>query len=167
MTATEEGTLKAGLLMEAAQTHQQQAQLALDRLSAHTAGLDEVVREEIRETLLTQLHALAADVHGACEALRSLKRVAAVRLTLWSLGIMLLATLAPFALVYNVLPSAGEIATLSARREELNARIAQLAQAGADLELRRCGVAQRLCVRIERGTPSYGQDRDFLIVRGH
>jgi hypothetical protein len=159
--------MKAGLLMEAAQAHQQLAETALERLHAHTAGLDQVVRGEIRDTLLEELHALIDDVRRAQEALRTVQRAAGVRLTLWSFGIMLLAAAMPLALVYSVLPSAAQIAALSARREELNQHIAQLVQAGADLQLRHCGVAQRLCVRIDRSAPPYGESRDFLVVKGH
>jgi hypothetical protein len=165
--ATQEITMKAGLLMEAAQAHQQAAETALERLRSHTAGLDEVVRGEIRDTLLEELHALVDDVRGAQEALRALQRVAGLRLTFWSLGILSLASALPFALVYSVLPTAGQVAALSTRREELNEHIARLVQVGADVELRHCGVAQRLCVRIERSAPAYGEGRDFLVVKGH
>jgi hypothetical protein len=164
---TTQEVMNTGLLMETAQAHQQIAETALERLRNHTAGLDEVVRGEIRDTLLEELHGLVDDVRHAQAALRGLQRVAGLRLTLWTCGILALAAALPFALVYTVLPSAGEVAALSARREELNGHIARLVQEGADVELRRCGVAQRLCVRIERGAPAYGEGRDFLVVKGH
>ena len=49
--------MKLGLLMEAAQAQQGLAAQALERLREHTAGLDAVVREEIRATLIEELQA--------------------------------------------------------------------------------------------------------------
>lgn len=165
--SAQEGTVQAGLLMEAAEAHQGLAACALERLREHTAGLDAVVRAQIRDTLLEELHALAADVRHAQLALRTLQRVATLRLTLWSLGIMSLAAALPFALALRVLPSAAEVATLGAQRDALNRDIARLTAAGGNLELRRCGAALRLCVRIERGAPLYGEGRDFMVVKGY
>jgi hypothetical protein len=35
------------------------------------------------------------------------------------------------------------------------------------MELRRCGDAQRLCVRVDRSAPAYGAGADFFIVKGY
>jgi hypothetical protein len=167
MAAMEGDAMQAGLLMEAAQAQQELAAGALQRLREHAAGLDEVVRGEIRHALLEELHALTADVQRAQESLRALQRRAGIQLMLWSVLVMTLAAGVPFALVYSVLPTGAQVAALSVRRELLETRMAHLTQAGADLELRHCGTTQRLCVQIERGAGSYGDGRDFLIVKGH
>jgi len=78
----EDETLKLGLLMEAAQAQQTLAATALDRLREHTAGLDRVVREEIRATLLEEMQALDEESRRAAEALRRLQRTANLRLIL-------------------------------------------------------------------------------------
>ena len=64
----EDETLKLGLLMEAAQSQQTLAATTLERLREHTAGLDAIVREEIRATLLEEMRALYEDSRRAAEA---------------------------------------------------------------------------------------------------
>jgi hypothetical protein len=163
----EEDTLKLGLLMEAAQTQQTLAEKTLDRLREHAAGLDAIVREEIRATLLEELRALGDDSHRAAQALRKLQRTASVRLVGWSAVIMSFAAVLPFALTWSLLPTGTEVQSLAARRDELTANIARLSSQGGNVQLRHCGSAQRLCVRVERGAPAYGPAGDFLVVKGY
>ena len=59
--AVDDATMKFGLLMESAQTHQKMAETHLERLRAHTEDLDGVVREEIRRTLVEELAELTAE----------------------------------------------------------------------------------------------------------
>jgi hypothetical protein len=160
-------TLKLGLLMEAAQSQQTLAATTLDRLREHTAGLDAIVREEIRATLLEEMRALGDDSRRASEALRRLQRTANLRLIAWSAAIMTLASLLPCAIALRLLPTRVEIQALGARRDELTANIARLSGEGGNVELRRCGASQRLCVRVERSAPAYGAAGDFLIVKGY
>ena len=61
--------MKVGLLMEAAETQQALAAAALEQLREHAAGLDGIVREEIRSTLIEQLGALEEDSRRAGESL--------------------------------------------------------------------------------------------------
>ena len=53
--------MKFGLLMESAQAHQKLAETHLTKLLAHTQGLDDVVRDEIRRTLIEEFQALSAE----------------------------------------------------------------------------------------------------------
>src|ERR1700676_3462061 len=62
-------TLKVGLLMESAEAHQKLAETHLTKLLAHTQGLDEVVRDEIRRTLIEEFQALSAESDRATRAL--------------------------------------------------------------------------------------------------
>jgi hypothetical protein len=163
----EDDTLKLGLLMEAAQAQQTLATTALERLHQHTAGLDAIVREEIRATLVEEMRSLAEDSRFACEALRGLGRAADRRLSVWSTTVLALSALIPCALAQWWLPSPAEVAALVARREQLSADIARLTSQGAQIELHHCGSAQRLCVRIDRSAPSYGEAADFRIVKGY
>jgi hypothetical protein len=167
MAAVEDPGVRAGLLMEAAAAQQSLAESALARLRDHSAGLDALVREEIRTTLLEELHALQGEVHQAGTALRRLQAIAGLRLTLWSCLILTLAAALPLIVAFRVLPSSAEVASLASRREELSANLARLRRDGGALELRRCGSAQRLCVRIERAAGTYGEERDFLVVKGY
>jgi len=84
----EDETLKLGLLMEAAQAQQTLAATTLDRLREHTAGLDTIVREEIRATLLEEMHALDEESRRASEALRRLQRTANLRVIVWSTTVL-------------------------------------------------------------------------------
>jgi len=163
----DETTLKLGLLMEAAQSQQTLAATMLDRLREHTAGLDAIVREEIRTTLLEEIRALAEDSQRAAQALRRLQRTANVRLVAWGAAVLSLAALLPFALTWWMLPTHSDIESLTARRNELSANIARLSGQGGNVELRHCGSARRLCVRVERSAPAYGVAGDFLVVKGY
>lgn len=163
----EDDTMKLGLLMEAVQAQQALAASALDRLREHTAGLDTVVREEIRQTFIEEMQALAEDSRRAAEALRRLQRAANMRLLLWMAVMVSVAAIVPFAVGWYLLPTRADVATLSARRDELAAGIARLTRHGGNVELRHCGAAQRLCVHVDRSAPAYGEAGDFLVVKGY
>jgi len=163
----EDETLKLGLLMEAAQAQQALAATSLDRLREHTSGLDAIVREEIRATLLEEMQALSDEGQRAAEALRRLQRSANLRLIAWSVAVLSAAVLLPCAIVWWLLPTGAEILALTARRDELAANIARLSRQGGNVELRHCGTTQRLCVRVERSAPAYGAAGDFLVVKGY
>jgi len=163
----EDETLKVGLLMEAAQAQQALAATTLDRLREHTTGLDAIVREEIRATLIEELRALGEDSQHAAAALRRLQRSANVRLIAWGAAVLGLAAALPCALAWWLLPTRGEIEALVARRDELSANITRLSRQGGNVELRHCGSEQRLCVRIERSAPAYGATADFRVVKGY
>jgi hypothetical protein len=163
----EDETLKLGLLMEAAQSQHTLAATILDRLREHTAGLDAIVREEIRATLLEEMRALSEDSRLAAEALRRLQRTANLRLIAWSAAVFTLSSLVPCVIAWWLLPTRADVQTLGAKRDELIANIARLARQGGNVELRHCGTSQRLCVRVERGAPAYGEAGDFLIIKGY
>ncbi len=59
------------------------------------------------------------------------------------------------------------MSALRAQRDELAAGIARLQAAGGRIEWRRCGATQRLCVRVERTAPAFGDHADFLVVKGY
>jgi hypothetical protein len=159
--------MRLGLLMEAAQAQQTLATTALDRLREHTAGLDAVVREEIRSTFLEEMRALDEESRRASEALRSLQRSANMRFVLWGVAIVASTALVPLGLAWSMLPSRAEIETLSKRRDELVASIERLMRQGGAVELRHCGKTLRLCVRVDRSAPPYGAGGDYFVVKGY
>ena len=163
----EDDTMKLGLLMEAVQAQQALAETSLDRLREHTAGLDAVVREEIRHTLIEEMHALAEDGRRAAEALRRLQRAANLRHLLWMAAMVGVAAVVPFVIARYLLPTRADLAALAARRAELAAEVARLTRQGGNVELRRCGAAQRLCVHVDRSAPAYGEGGEFLVVKGY
>jgi hypothetical protein len=166
MAPMEDDTLKVGLLLETAHAQQTLAGSALDRLREHTAGLDAIVRDEIRHTLLEEIRALSEDSRHAAATLRRLQQATGVRQLLWGIVLLLPAAAAPLVVSW-MLPSAAQIAALGAQRDALSANVARLARDGGHVELRHCGSAQRLCVRVEPQAPRYGEQGDFFVVKGY
>jgi len=163
----DDSAMKLGLLLESAHAHQTLAETALEKLKAHAGELGNIARDEIRATLIEELRALDDDSRQAAETLRRLRYVADLRVALWSLGMSALACAVPLAAAWWLLPSRSEIAALSARRDALEASVAHLKTEGGQIELRRCGSAQRLCVRVDRGPGPYGEAGDFLVAKGY
>lgn len=163
----EDETIKLGLLMEAAHAQQALAETALEKLNAHVRELDTVVRDEIRHTLVEELQIVVNETGRSAEALRRLRRAANLRIGLWTLGLTLVCSAIPLSLAWWFLPSPSEISALSARRDELASAVARLEQRGARVDLRRCGGTNRLCVRVDRKAPAYGEAGDYLVVKGY
>ncbi len=160
-------TLKFGLLMESAQAHQKLAESHLEKLKAHTQDLDGVVRDEIRRTLIAELKSVTAESDRAARALRSMKRAANFRGLFWNIGVAVLCTVVPVAIAKYVLPSDATIAALRAQQVALSQSVVRLTQQGGKVEWRRCGDAARLCVRIDRDAPVYGEKADYYVVKGY
>jgi hypothetical protein len=159
--------MKLGLLMEAAHAQQTLADTALERLNAHLRDLDTVVRDEIRHTLVEELQVVMNESKRSAEALRRLRRSANLRIGLWSLGLTVVCSAIPLCLAWWLLPSAGEVGALRAKRDDLESAVARLEQRGARVDLRRCGVGNRLCVRVDRKAPVYGEAGDYLVIKGY
>lgn len=163
----DDATMKFGLLMESAQAHQKLAETHLEQLRAHTRDLDGVVRDEIRRTLIEELQMLTAESKRATEALQRIKRSAALRVGLWSVAIAVLCAGIPLAIIRWTVPSRADIAELRARRDELAANVSTLERRGGRVDWRRCGETARLCFRVDRKAPAYGDKADFYVVAGY
>ena len=159
--------MKVGLLMESAQVHQRLAEGELEKLRAHTQDLDSVVRDEIRRTLVEELQMLTAETTRATRALEKIRGSAAWRVTAASFAAAILCALVPIAVARWALPSAADIAALRARRAELSENVAKLEQQGGRIDWRRCGDARRLCVRVDRKAPTYGEKADYYVIEGY
>jgi hypothetical protein len=163
----DDDTLKFGLLMESAQAHQKLAEVHLEKLRAHIQDLDDVVREEIRRTLIEELRSLTAESDRAAGALRGMQRAANMRGVLWNIGTAVLCIAIPSAIAHWALPSASDLEALRARRDALAQNIARLEQRGGKVDLRSCGDLRQLCVRVDRKAPVYGEKADFYVVKGY
>jgi hypothetical protein len=163
----EDDTLKTGLLMEAAQAQQALAESVLDKLKRHMDSLDEVVRDEIRHALVEELQVLGNESQRAAESLRRLGRAANARMALWGIGLSLLCTAVPLCCQWWLIPSQSEIAALRLEHDRLAANVTSLEGRGGRIELRRCGGTDRLCVRVDRKAPAYGEAGDYLVVKGY
>ena len=163
----DDATMKLGLLMESAQAHQRLAETHLEKLSAHTQDLDGVVRDEIRRTLIEELQSLTSESKRCVQTLQRIRHGAGVQGALWSVAIAVLCTATPLGILRWTLPSESEIASLRARRDELSASVAALEKKGGRIDWRYCGEAARLCVRVDRKAPTYGEKADFYVVAGN
>jgi hypothetical protein len=167
MQAMDDATMKFGLLMESAQAHQKLAESNLEKLRVHTQGLDVIVRDEIRRTLLDELQMLTVECGRATEVLRRIGRGAILRGALWSITIALVSSAIPIAIMHWTLPSEQEIRSLQSRRDEMVTRMAALERQGGRLEWRHCGEKERLCVRVDRTVPPFGDKADYYVVKGY
>lgn len=165
--AVDDGTVKLGLLMEAAHSHQELADASLRRLQAHTQDLDQVVRDEIRRAFVAELGALIDEGARTADMLRSMRHAATARLGWWGALIGVAPGIAVTLLLGWWLPTSGQLAALRAEQARLSAGIAQLADGGGRIDLRHCGDSARLCVRVDRRAPAYGEQADYLVVRGY
>lgn len=160
-------TMKIGLLMEAAQANQRAADSSLKKLKAATNEIATSVKEDVHRALTEELRLVSAETRRALESLQQVRRAAALRILVWSVGITALCSAIPLGLACWMIPSQAEIASLRGRHDRLALQIANLEERGARIDLRRCGEHGRLCVRVDRKAPQYGDQSDYLIVRGY
>lgn len=163
----ESETMKIGLLLEAAQSHQDIVDDTLKRLQSHTLGLDSVVRDEVRRALIAELSGLVEHVTAASNALRDLHRSAQLRAVGTSALLTALPGLLAASLLWWWMPSPKRLMALRAQQQQLSASLTSLAQQGGRIDLRHCGDAGRLCVRIDRHAPSFGAQSDYYVVQGY
>lgn len=167
LDAMDEHTMKFGLLMESAQAHQKLAESHLEKLRAHTQDLDGVVRDEIRRTLVDELQAVTMESDRAVRALRAMKHAANMRGLAWNVGIALICAVIPAAIAHYVLPTPANINALRAQRDALAQNVASLEQRGGKVDWKSCGDTARLCVRIDRKAPVYGEKADYYVAKGY
>jgi hypothetical protein len=132
-------------------------------LRAHAQDLDGVVRDEIRRTLVEELQMLNEETTRAARVLRY-ARHGGFREAVGSVLVASVCTLVPIGIARWALPSDTEISVLRTRRDELNANLRVLEQQGARIAWRHCGEDRRLCVRIDRKAPVYGEKADYFVV---
>ena len=82
----DQDSVKLGLLMETAQTHQKLAEEAIGKLNEQTQGLQAVVRDQIRRAVVEEIKIVQAETQSAVAALRRVRRAANARVTLWTVG---------------------------------------------------------------------------------
>jgi hypothetical protein len=153
-----------GLLMEAAQVQQRVAQSLLEGLRRHTEGLDGVVREEIRSTMVDELAMVRSAANEAAVSLRRAGRRGPLRQASWVAALGILCACLPALTARWRAPSASELVALQQHRDRLTEEVAALEREAARLDLRACGSSARTCVRIERSSPPYGEHGDYYVA---
>ena len=162
----DQGSIRLGLLMETAQSHQKLAEKAIEKLNEHTEALQAAVTDQLRLVFREEFKAVQAEIDGAIRALRALRRAANARTTFWTLGITAIAAVIAILIAWWVLPKPAEISALRTERDELVSNMRVLDQRGARADLRRCGTG-RLCVRVDLNAPRYGERSDYLVIQGY
>jgi hypothetical protein len=137
------------------------------QLPPSIAGLDEVVRDEIRRSFIAECGALVEEAHLAAEALRHLRRCALRHFGLLGALTVLASVGAVLLLLGGWLPSRSETAHLRAEQVQLSGAVSRLSQGGGRVELRRCGSQARLCARVDTTAPRYGSAGDFYVLEGY
>jgi len=162
----DQDSVKLGLLMETAQTHQKLAEAAIGKLNEQTQGVHAVVRDQIRRAVVEEMKIVQAETQSAVEALQGVKRAANARVRLWTLGVTAISAGVALFVAWWALPTPAEIARLRTERDELASKVAILNQRGARADLQRCGTGH-LCVRVDMNAPRYGDQRDYFVIRGY
>ncbi|HTY49273.1 MAG TPA: hypothetical protein VMB48_06245 [Steroidobacteraceae bacterium] len=164
--AAAEEALRIGALLDAAERQQRAVQEAVSHLAAQADALDSVLREQVREVLLSEFRALGDAGQTAARALEGVRRAAGMRLALWSIAVAVCSAAVPLAVGRLLLPTPEELGRLRRESASLAATVAQLRAQGGGIDLRRCGSPPRLCVRVDRSAPSFGRQGDYLVVKG-
>ena len=183
-------TMKAGLLMEAAQAHQQLAEAALQRLDAATSRLEPALRDAVTKAALQEFEALFKLMYGqmhqeanhTAQTLKKLRSGFTWRLgTLASLisagstAVVLLGLVigAYFGGAFErpAATSAALAATTSPTRLRADAAtLAELERRGLQIDVALCGDPnsnpRRVCVRVEPKTGAFGPRKDLMVVGG-
>ena len=153
----------ADLSQVLATVHAQQSQIhgVLATLDSRSRDFDTTVGEAVQRAL--------ADSAGirAAEKLSQVHRATGMRFARWSFGVVSACALVPALLSWALLPSRAQVLQSRQALEQLNAGVAQLARQGGRIDLRRCGAAQRLCVRVDRKSPLYGENADYMVLKGY
>ena len=163
----DDDVMKLGLLMESVQSLQALADRALKDLALRTGEIDAIVRTETRRAVSEELQAFSLETRGAIAGLRQVKRAVAVRVGFWSLVSAVVSALLALGTQWVLLPSPGELARLRTAHADLIATVARLEKAGGKVDLRRCGQPERLCVRVDKRAPVYGEAADYFVAKGY
>ncbi len=142
-------------------------QAAIERLGVLVEDLERVVRQEIRSAFVEEFQMLGAASQRAAEALHGVRRAASMRIAAWAVALSVACSAIPVVVSWAVIPSRAALAQMRRERDELAASVDRLQLQGGKIDLQRCGVERRLCVRIERSAPAYGPQADYLVVKGY
>ncbi|HEV2702716.1 MAG TPA: hypothetical protein VGV09_13870 [Steroidobacteraceae bacterium] len=143
--------------------HAQQTKIhgLLATLDTRSRALDSTLGEAVQRAFMD-----AAGLRAAA-TLSQVHRATGARFARWCCGIVSVCALVPVLLSWLLMPSPTRVLQARQSQTELSARVALLSREGGRMELRHCGAAQRLCVRIDRKAPLYGEGADFMVVKGY
>jgi hypothetical protein len=158
-TATAPGDL--GRVLETVHAQQSQIHGMLATLDTRSRDLDSTMGEAVQRAFMD-----AAGLRAA-EKLSQIHRATGMRFALWSFGIVSVCSLVPTVLTWMLMPSRAQVTQARQSLDQLSAGIARLSREGGRIDLRHCGEANRLCVRVDRKAPFYGENADYAVVKGY
>jgi hypothetical protein len=150
-----------GRVLETVHAQQSQIHGMLATLDARSRDLDSVLGEAVHRAFMD-----AAGLRAA-EKLSQVHRATGLRFALWSFGVVSACSLVPTVLTWMLMPSRAQLTQARQSLDHLSAGIARISREGGRIELRHCGEATRLCVRIDRKAPFYGEDSDYAVLKGY
>jgi hypothetical protein len=155
------GSLEAGRMLETVHALQAQLHGMLANLETRSRDLDAAVGEAVQRALLQPASMQAS------EKLLQMHRASAVRFARWTFGVVSGCALLPALLSWMLMPSRSQLLQARHTYDELTIAVAQLAREGGRIELKHCGAKSRLCVRVDRKSPFYGESGDFVVIEGY
>ena len=160
-STTEVGPVDPRQILATIHAHQSQIHDLLTSLDSRSRDFDATVGEAVHRAIID-----AAGMRGA-ETLYEVHRATAVRFARWSFGVVSACALVPTVLSWALLPSRVQLLQARQTLEQLSAGVSLLSRQGGRIELRQCGAANRLCVRVDRKSPYYGEDADYMVLKGY
>jgi hypothetical protein len=156
-----EGAPEIGRILETVHAQQSQLHGMLASLDSRARDLDSTVGEAVQRAFMD-----AAGLRAA-EKLTQVHRATGIHFARWSFAIVSACALVPAALSWLLMPSPTRLFQARQTADQLSARVALLSREGGRIDLRQCGEARRLCVRVDRKTPFYGENADYMILKGY
>ncbi len=130
-------------------------------LESRSGDLDSVVGEAVQRAFVD-----AAGLRAA-ESLSRIHRATGIRFALWSFVVVCVCSLVPAVATWMLMPSRAQVTEARQNLEQLSVGVARLSREGGRIDLRRCGEANRLCVRVDRKAPFYGENSDYAVLKGY
>jgi hypothetical protein len=158
---THSGPQQLGQMLETVHAQQTKIHGMLATLDTRSRDLDSTLGEAVQRAFMD-----AAGLRAA-EKLSQVHRATGIRFARWSFGIVSACALVPTILSWMLMPSPAQVLQARQTLDQVSARIAQLSREGGRMELRHCGTANRLCVRVDRKSAFYGESADYIIVKGY
>jgi hypothetical protein len=160
-TLIESAPVDLGGVLETVHAQQSQIHGLLATLDTRSRDLDATLGEAVQRAFM---HAAGL---RAAEKLSQVHWATGMRYARWSFGVVLACALVPTCLSWLLMPSRTQVIQARQTLDQLSARVSQLSREGGRIDLRHCGEANRLCVRVDRKSPFYGETADYVILKGY
>ncbi|HTC43814.1 MAG TPA: hypothetical protein VK696_02075 [Steroidobacteraceae bacterium] len=153
--------VQIGRILETVHAQQSEIHGMLATLDSRARDLDSSLGEAVQRAFMD-----AAGLRAA-ERLTQVHRATGLHFARWSLAIVSACALVPAALSWMLMPSRAQLLQARQTADQLSAQVARLSGEGGRIDLQHCGEAKRLCVRVDRKSPFYGANADYMVLKGY